>query len=366
VRRSQHEHADRGGNLVNRSPRLSEQLRRADKYRRDRERDSLEQQFGSIAAWQREFIALAQALSGRSGWVVLSYGRQDGRLYNQIAEDGSQTVIDAVPLVVLDMYEYAYHQEFGANATAYIDAFMRNVDWMAIANRLTQPVDRAASARTVADHESISVEELATRRASGEPLQMIDTRPRFHISRSSEMIEGAVYRDPDCVHEWSHELAADKAVVVYCAYGFNVGCAVAAVLRQQGLDARFHRLHGHQAEADAATQGRLIRWARWYDLTVTLLTLGRAPATRERTAELAALTPGESVLEVGCGTGELSQRARMRVGPSGQVWGIDPSAEMIAVARGKASARVSILTIGSRASKLCRSPMPVLMSCSAA
>src|SRR4051794_20743174 len=34
---------------------------------------AIEQQFGSLIAWQREFIALAHALSGRSGWVVLSY-----------------------------------------------------------------------------------------------------------------------------------------------------------------------------------------------------------------------------------------------------------------------------------------------------
>ena len=97
-----------------------------------------------------------------------------------------------------------------------------------------------------------------------------------------------------------------------------------------------HTLHGHRSEPDANTKGRLIRWARWYDLMVMLLTFGRAPAMRERTAELANLQPGESVLEVGCGTGELTQRARLRVGVDGRVCGIDPSAEMIAVARHKA------------------------------
>jgi ubiquinone/menaquinone biosynthesis C-methylase UbiE len=95
-------------------------------------------------------------------------------------------------------------------------------------------------------------------------------------------------------------------------------------------------LHTHATEADATTQGQLIRWARFYDLAVTVLTLGRAPAMREQAAELAALKPGESVLEVGCGTGELTQRARARVGPNGHVCGIDPSAEMIEIARRKA------------------------------
>ena len=145
---------------------------------------ALEQQFGTNAAWQREFIALAEALAGRSGWVVLSYGRNDGRLYNELLEDDSQSVIDAAPLLVLDMYEHAYQAEFGANVTAYIDAFLRNVDWMTVANRLMQATDRLvanSAEKPVAD--GITVEELAARRAAGESVQVIDARPRFHFSR---------------------------------------------------------------------------------------------------------------------------------------------------------------------------------------
>src|SRR5215207_8601090 len=98
-----------------------------------------------------------------------------------------------------------------------------------------------------------------------------------------------------------------------------------------------HTTHSHGPEADAATTGRLIRWARFYDLTVALLTLGRDRRMRERTAELAAIAPGDSVLDVGCGTGALTRLARARVGPGGRVCGIDPSAEMMAVARRKAA-----------------------------
>ena len=48
-----------------------------------------------------------------------------------------------------------------------------------------------------------------------------------------------VYRDPERVHEWAAELSTDTPVVVYCSYGFNVGCAVTGVLRERGFDARF-------------------------------------------------------------------------------------------------------------------------------
>jgi demethylmenaquinone methyltransferase/2-methoxy-6-polyprenyl-1,4-benzoquinol methylase/phosphoethanolamine N-methyltransferase len=89
--------------------------------------------------------------------------------------------------------------------------------------------------------------------------------------------------------------------------------------------------------SDAPTAGHVLHWAHLYDLFGNIVTLGRAAAMREQTVELAALRPGERVLEVGCGTGEVAQRARTRIGPTGQVSGIDPSADMIALAQRKAA-----------------------------
>lgn len=77
--------------------------------------------------------------------------------------------------------------------------------------------------------------------------------------------------------------------------------------------------------------------AHFYDILVWLLTLGRERPFRERLLELARLEAGESVLDVGCGTGTLAIAARRRVGPSGIVQGIDASPEMIARAIRKAA-----------------------------
>lgn len=97
--------------------------------------------------------------------------------------------------------------------------------------------------------------------------------------------------------------------------------------------------HSHISSLDPAphTRGSVIHWAGWYDAAVNFITLGHAASLREQTIALAAPAPGESVLEVGCGTGEIALRARARVGASGSVMGIDPSPEMIDVARRKAS-----------------------------
>ncbi|MFL5581876.1 MAG: class I SAM-dependent methyltransferase [Gemmatimonadaceae bacterium] len=77
--------------------------------------------------------------------------------------------------------------------------------------------------------------------------------------------------------------------------------------------------------------------ARHYDLLAWLVTLGRERALRERLAELAGLAPGESVLDVGCGTGSLAVAARRRVGATGTVRGVDASPEMVEQARAKAA-----------------------------
>src|SRR5262249_16523743 len=89
---------------------------------------ALETNFGGVHQWRREFVAAARSLAGGSGWVVLSYSPDDGRLHNRIAIDHSHAMVGAVPILVLDMYEHAYHLEFGSNAAAYIDVFMRVIE----------------------------------------------------------------------------------------------------------------------------------------------------------------------------------------------------------------------------------------------
>ncbi len=84
------------------------------------------------------------------------------------------------------------------------------------------------------------------------------------------------------------------------------------------------------------TAGRVLHGARWYDLGGRVISFGRDKAIRETLIALAAPAPGETVLDVGCGTGTLALALTSRVG-TGAVHGIDASPEMIAVAKEKAA-----------------------------
>src|SRR6266508_2853016 len=94
--------------------------------------------------------------------------------------------------------------------------------------------------------------------------------------------------------------------------------------------------HSHSFEQPAQTEGRLIRWAPYYDLAVNLTTLGHARLLRKLTVDNALIKPSDSVLDVGCGTGEVTLLAKTRA-KNGKVYGIDPAPEMITVARKKAA-----------------------------
>jgi ubiquinone/menaquinone biosynthesis C-methylase UbiE len=77
--------------------------------------------------------------------------------------------------------------------------------------------------------------------------------------------------------------------------------------------------------------------ARYYDVLAWILTLGRERAFRDRLVQLARLEAGDSVLDIGCGTGTLAIAAKRRVGATGMVEAIDASPEMIERATRKAA-----------------------------
>jgi superoxide dismutase, Fe-Mn family len=85
--------------------------------------------FGSFDRWRAEFAAMGKAQGGGSGWVLLTYLPRDGRLMNQWAMDHTTTLAGGRPILALDMYEHAYHIDYGAKAAAYVESFMSAIRW---------------------------------------------------------------------------------------------------------------------------------------------------------------------------------------------------------------------------------------------
>ncbi len=87
----------------------------------------------------------------------------------------------------------------------------------------------------------------------------------------------------------------------------------------------------------AKTKGHTIHsWAKYYDLLVGIISLGRERQFRKAALELVQIEPGMIILDVGCGTGSLTIAAKQEQGLEGKVVGIDPSSNMINLAQGKA------------------------------
>ena len=73
---------------------------------------------------------------------------------------------------------------------------------------------------------------------STSPIKRVDVRRKGAYEAAPDMIDGAVWRDPERVDEWAGELKGAE-VVVYCVYGHEVGQSTAARLRDAGVSARF-------------------------------------------------------------------------------------------------------------------------------
>src|SRR4051812_28794777 len=88
-------------------------------------------------------------------------------------------------------------------------------------------------------------------------------------------------------------------------------------------------LHGKpQADAPGA-----IRYARAYELFSAVVFAGRRQRTFGRLVELAGVSAGDRVLDVGCGPGYLTALAADAAAPGGNAVGVDPSQPMIEQAR---------------------------------
>ena len=196
--------------------------------------ETIARDFGSLAKWRAEFIAMGRALGGGSGWVLLTKsprrGDGGGTLSNVWAADHAHGMAGGTPVLALDMYEHAYHLDFGANVGAYVDAFMANIDWAGVAARFE---GAAAEPRP----HTVTTLEAQEMLAADPDLIVIDARLADDATTVPVRLRGARRAPPDRVDEVAASLPPGAKALVYCAWGFEIGGNCATRLRERGIDA---------------------------------------------------------------------------------------------------------------------------------
>lgn len=100
----------------------------------------LERDFGSFNDWQKDFIATAQ--SARSGWAVTVYSTFLRRYINVVVDSHANNVpFSCYPVIVLDMWEHAYFDDYLNDKKKYIFAVMKQLDWKKINERFQRAED---------------------------------------------------------------------------------------------------------------------------------------------------------------------------------------------------------------------------------
>jgi Fe-Mn family superoxide dismutase len=208
---------------------------------------ALERDFGSIVAWRAEFTAMAKALAGGSGWAILAWSERLGRLVNQWAADHVHGLPGAIPILALDMYEHAYHLDFGAKAAAYVDRVMANLNWERIGARYRLAIGEAREdalflpfGAPAQEEARISAEELKAALeddADHRPVVLDLCLPR-DLPRRTDMLAGASLHAPAALPRWIGPLPPDRPIAVYCICGFQVSGTAVIELRRRGYNAR--------------------------------------------------------------------------------------------------------------------------------
>ncbi len=96
--------------------------------------DLIERDFESYDFFYERFKNTGLSMRG---WVVLGIDSIDKKLhiFGSDAHDVGAIWL-AYPLLVMDVYEHAYMIDFGIDRKAYIDVFMKNINWKVVNKRI--------------------------------------------------------------------------------------------------------------------------------------------------------------------------------------------------------------------------------------
>ncbi|MCT4607430.1 MAG: superoxide dismutase [Marinisporobacter sp.] len=87
----------------------------------------IKKDFDSYKNWEKDLL---DAGKSARGWVITAYDLIDGQIRNYLSDSHDQGGIwNALPILVLDVYEHAYMIDFGIDRSKYLDIFLKNINW---------------------------------------------------------------------------------------------------------------------------------------------------------------------------------------------------------------------------------------------
>lgn len=96
---------------------------------------AVDEHFGSFDGFRAHFTAAALGVQG-SSWSVLAWeGLGERLIIEQLYDHQGNLAVGTVPLLLLDMWEHAYHLQYCNVKADYVDAWWNVVHWADVGRR---------------------------------------------------------------------------------------------------------------------------------------------------------------------------------------------------------------------------------------
>ncbi len=100
----------------------------------------VEKSFGS---WDKYIQDLKGAgMASRAGWVMTGYNYRNGKIQNFVVDQHIFHVPAFIrPVLIMDTWEHAFMIDYGIDKKSYINAFLDNVNWQTMHERLKSTLE---------------------------------------------------------------------------------------------------------------------------------------------------------------------------------------------------------------------------------
>ncbi len=112
-----------------------ENLSKDKKEMGEKTKELLMSHYGSIEEW--EISVRRNVMTRGIGWVILVKDNDTGKVFHTwIGEHNVGLLVNATPLLVIDVWEHAFMTDFGIKRADYMNALIPTIDWEVVERRI--------------------------------------------------------------------------------------------------------------------------------------------------------------------------------------------------------------------------------------